>query len=402
VDRLAVCLHTGTNVGFAIEPLEQVFFGVGQELCGTGGVLLAYNGCGRGRPRWLNDDSVPVAHCAYAEGGGAENLEFLSMIEALGVDTVFAFDMPVASPIVPELRKAGVRSVISYWGAPMSSLNHGLKRLLKRIEVNLFRDGPDHFVFESEGMRDAAVLGRGVLRSNTSVVPLGYDPLPGVEPYPTDFLETALGIGRGRRVLFYAGHMEERKGVHVLIEAMKHLIERQERRDVHLLICGNKDGNEAPHRARLAGSKAEAHVTFAGYRSDLPRLMKSSYLGCIASTGWDSFPRTSLEMQAYGLPILVSDLPGIRETVEHGVTGYRVETGNPLALADEVARLLDDRDLRDSLSLAAVKRIARSFTAALQKQRLKDCLERESSRGSRRAASRIAVGRRREASTSGH
>ncbi len=57
-----------------------------------------------------------------------------------------------------------------YWGAPMSSLNQGLKLLAKRLEVALFRrDRPDLFLFESEAMRDLAVKGRGLPRSATDV-----------------------------------------------------------------------------------------------------------------------------------------------------------------------------------------------------------------------------------------
>jgi len=60
---------------------------------------------------------------------------------------------------------------------------------------------------------------------------------------------------------------------------------------------------------------------FGGYRSDLDLLQRGCYAGVIASTGWDSFARSGLEMQASGLPVLVSDLRGLREVMEHDVSG---------------------------------------------------------------------------------
>ena len=142
--------------------------------------------------------------------------------------------------------------IVSYWGAPMSSLNSGLKLLAKRVEVSLRRSKPDHFVFESEGMREAAVFGRGVPASRTSVVRLGVDldRFRPAEDRPVP-LPSELGIPDGRFVVFYSGHFEPRKGVQVIVDAARHLVEKLDDRRFHFLLCGNK-GNEAdPYRRRL-------------------------------------------------------------------------------------------------------------------------------------------------------
>ena len=65
-------------------------------------------------------------------------------VRAQGIDTMFGFDLGVTRPIYKFLRHAGVRHIISYWGAPMSSVNTGLTCLLKRLSVALSRHGPDH------------------------------------------------------------------------------------------------------------------------------------------------------------------------------------------------------------------------------------------------------------------
>src|SRR5690348_15813082 len=80
-----------------------------------------------------------------------------------GITTVFGLDIDVNSSYLTAIRRAGVRKIISYWGAPMSSANGGMKLVAKRLEVALLRRSkPDHFIFESEAMRSLGVNGRGL------------------------------------------------------------------------------------------------------------------------------------------------------------------------------------------------------------------------------------------------
>jgi glycosyltransferase involved in cell wall biosynthesis len=97
--------------------------------------------------------------------------------------------------------------------------------------------------------------------------------------------------------------------------------------------------------------------------------MPGCYAGIIASTGWDSFPRSSLEMSAAGLPLLVSDLIGLNETVEEGATGLLFSPGNHDELADKIEYLLTNPEQRDTFSRNAVCRVRQGFTLEIQKQK---------------------------------
>ena len=55
---------------------------------------------------------------------------------------------------------------------------------------------------------------------------------------------------------------------------------------------------------------------------DLSRIFPCCYAGVIASTGWDSFTVSSLEMASSGLPLVVSNLQGLSESIEADVTGF--------------------------------------------------------------------------------
>jgi glycosyltransferase involved in cell wall biosynthesis len=138
--------------------------------------------------------------------------------------------------------------------------------------------------------------------------------------------------------------------VAVIVEAAIELVDRRGHDSVHFLLCGDRPGEAEPYREQLRGTQAAGHVTFAGYRDDVPVLLAGARVGVIASTGWDSFPRTAMEMSAAGLPLVASALQGLVEAVVPGETGFLFRPGDSVGLAANVARLLRDEELRGRLS----------------------------------------------------
>jgi len=365
---ILILFHCPSNVGYAIGPLERTFFEMAGDLCGqdVSRIHVGYPSMSAGPSRSLPADfrqyavidsnSVDPEHCRGAARYLREH----------DIDTIFGFDQPVSRPSYRYFRGAGVKNFISYWGAPMSPMHSLPMRLLKRLDVLLRRSGPDHYIFESHGMAELAVMGRGIPQRRVSVVPLGIDN----EKFKPDgrdagYLHETLPIPSSRRVFIYSGHMEARKGIGAIMSTANLLAERRREDDWHILLCGNKDRESEPYEKMLSDGARE-RVTFGGYRSDLPLLQRGCYAALIASTGWDSFPRSGLEMQASGLPLIVSNLRGIREVVEDGVTGIVTEAGSAAALAGAIEKLLDEPEWRDRLSRQARARIESGFT--LQRQ----------------------------------
>jgi len=112
--------------------------------------------------------------------------------------------------------------------------------------------------------------------------------------------------------------------------------------------------------------EAAEHVTFGGYRRDVDKLLRSATIGVIASTGWDSFTMSALEMAASGLPLVVSDLQGLSETVEHGVTGFKFTVGESKELASKLETLLSNTETLMAMSLASRHRVEQRFGSEQQ------------------------------------
>jgi glycosyltransferase involved in cell wall biosynthesis len=244
----------------------------------------------------------------------------------------------------------------------MSSINSGWRLAVKKLQVGLLRSCPDHYIFESESMRRTATHGRGISHARTSVVYLGVDceqfrPADGRSTYAHE----VFSIPKDAHLVFYSGHMEPRKGVAVLLRAAR-LIATSGRKDIYFLLLGNRPGEIDQYRDIYVGTAAERQIIFGGYRADIGRLMQSASVGVIASTGWDSFTRSAVEMSATGLPLIVSRLQGLQETIEEGVTGYSFTPGDAEELHNLILRVLGDESLRLSLGAAARARTVGRFS----------------------------------------
>lgn len=178
-------------------------------------------------------------------------------------------------------------------------------------------------------------------------------------------LRTAWGVPEGRPVVMLPGRITRWKGQGVLVEAMARLPG-----DAVALLVGDA-GAKAAFRGELEGRIAalglQDRVRLVGHAADMPAALMLAEVVVHASTDAEAFGRTVIEAQAMARVVVASDLGGPRETVEEGVTGFRVPPGDPAALAAALARVLampaQDRAAMGARARAAV--LARCTTARM-------------------------------------
>jgi len=355
-----------TNTGYAMHRAETQFLAVAQRLVqDPKRILFAYTSLEGGHPKSLPETFRNVVACDFAGGRSQELDDIERVIRERQIDVMLGYDLSVSSPWYSRLRQAGVSTMISYVGGPMSKANSGLVLLAKRLQVLCTRSRPNHFVFQSRAMQRLAVEGRGVPSNDTSVIHTGINisALPDRQAR-RGYAHAALGVPTDRKLMIFAGHVNARKGIGTLIEAMDELVHRRGRQDIQAVLLGGVDAAEATlvERARLL--KLTDHVMFAGYRDDVFDIFSSANIGVIPTIGWDSFPRSGLEMQGCGLPLLVARRDGLPELIEEGVTGFTVEPGDPIELADRVELLMNDVALQRDMGRQAADRIREQFTDA--------------------------------------
>lgn len=167
----------------------------------------------------------------------------------------------------------------------------------------------------------------------------------------TDYY-ASLGVGQSRRIL-YSGRISSEKNLPLLTEAFKLLCRR--RNDVALVVAG-----DGPYRAEMKQSLANMPVYFLGFVNDqqLSPLYASADLFAFPSRT-DTLGQAVIEAQASGLPALVSDEGGPRETVLNGISGLILNALVAGDWANGMDALLSDENRRLAMAAAAPMRAYR-------------------------------------------
>jgi glycosyltransferase involved in cell wall biosynthesis len=156
----------------------------------------------------------------------------------------------------------------------------------------------------------------------------------------------------------FVGRLAHHKGIEHLVHAAAHVGP-----EVRILIAGS--GPRRAHLETLARRIGQHHkVTFLGRveRDELPPLIAASDLLVLPSvTRLEAFGIAALEAMAAGRPVVVTDIPGVREVVEAGVTGLTARPLDPRDLAARIRELAEDPALRASMGAQGRKRVEAHF-----------------------------------------
>jgi glycosyltransferase involved in cell wall biosynthesis len=128
-----------------------------------------------------------------------------------------------------------------------------------------------------------------------------------------------------------------------------------------LLIVG--DGPYRPQvEALISRLDLASNVTLAGFRRDIPQILAVSNIFVLSTALWEGLPLTILEAMASGLPVVASDVGGIREAVVHQETGILVPPKSSVALFEALLELLLDRQKAMAMGQRGRKRVEKFFT----------------------------------------
>jgi glycosyltransferase involved in cell wall biosynthesis len=104
----------------------------------------------------------------------------------------------------------------------------------------------------------------------------------------------------------------------------------------------------------------EEKVQFLGFRRDAARILSEAHVFALASR-WEGLPLTILEAMRAGLPVVASDVGGVREAVVEGETGFLVPRGDVGAFRARLEKLLTSSELRGRMGAAGRKRYEAHF-----------------------------------------
>lgn len=161
-------------------------------------------------------------------------------------------------------------------------------------------------------------------------------------------------------IIVIVGRLRGEKGHSVLLDAMASVATNVP--DVKLLVIG-----DGPNRESLK-LKAEtlgivSNIVWMGQKSqdEIFKLLAISDIAVVPSL-FEGFGLTAAEAMATGLPVVGSDVDGLREVIEHGETGILVPPGDSTALAKALTDFLKDPDREREMGAKGRERVRRLFS----------------------------------------
>lgn len=164
------------------------------------------------------------------------------------------------------------------------------------------------------------------------------------------------------KIILFIGRLVYEKGVQHLISAMPKILEGYQ--DAKLVIAG-KGGMIDELKAQVNSMGIAHKVYFTGYMDakQVCKMYKCADISVFPST-YEPFGIVALEAMLAGTPVVVSDIGGLNEIVEHGENGMKSYAGNPNSIADSILSLLYNPELCDHVTKKAKAMVKNEYNWA--------------------------------------
>lgn len=252
----------------------------------------------------------------------------------------------IGVPVVYEMRSSWEDAAVDRGAYAITSWKYKIARWLETWVCSKV----DHVTVICDGLK-RDLISRGILDRTITVIPNGVD-TEKFRPYPGDEdIWKKFGL-EGKKVIGFMGSFFRWEGLDLLVKAVAKLL--QTRDDVALLLVGGGE-MEGSLRTQVHTLGIEKHVVMPGWVPQEQTLSLYPFLDVLA------FPRHStaltervtplkpIEAMAMGKVVIASNVGGHRELIRHEDTGLLFEAGNAVALASELARVIDSPQLRARL-----------------------------------------------------
>lgn len=205
--------------------------------------------------------------------------------------------------------------------------------------------------------RTYAATSRAVWRYNPTVIPNAVDHRRFRPDVDGSRIRSTLSIPPDVPLVLLVGRIVPHKGIEHFVEAARYVPEAR------FLIAG--EGSLLEPMKRLAVSMGVSdRVRFVGRVSEarLPEIYAACDVFVLPSVSrLEAFGIVALEAMATGKPVIVADIPGVREMIVDGQDGLLADPVNSMDLAEKIRRLLGDPEARRAMGLRSREKVLASF-----------------------------------------
>lgn len=156
-------------------------------------------------------------------------------------------------------------------------------------------------------------------------------------------IRAELGLSKNTFIVLSVGELNENKNQKTIISAIAQLKDQ----DIHYVLCGKGDQLKNLQK-QAADLNIADQVHFLGYRTDVVDICSQSDVYVMPSHR-EGLPVASLEAMYCGLPLVTSNIRGLADVMEDGVSGYLCKPDDVLGFAEGIVKLKRDPKKRERM-----------------------------------------------------
>jgi glycosyltransferase involved in cell wall biosynthesis len=175
------------------------------------------------------------------------------------------------------------------------------------------------------------------------------------------------------------GRIVKGKGQKEFVLASKKVL--QVKPEIGFAIVGDAKGTNSNYyyeevRTLVKKENLEKNVIFTGWRDDIKNVLAGLDILVLPSTTFpEGLPNSIIEAMALSKPVIATDIPGPRDIVVDGVTGFLVPPGDTKAMAEKIIYLLDNPEIAKKMGEEGRKRVEELFDIKKQVKKIEQVYE---------------------------
>lgn len=194
---------------------------------------------------------------------------------------------------------------------------------------------------------------------------------------PTHFLHSQFDIPLDVPLVGICGAIQESKGHEIFVKAAAKISRTCPQ--AHFVVIGRGQPEYLRHLADMARGLGIANrLLYTGWRTDIPEIFRELQVLVIASKQ-EAFGLTAIEGMATGIPVVSTRCGGPEEVIKDGETGYLVDQGNHVEIAQRVIELLASDELRHFLGRAGQEHAEQFFSVECCVAKIEQLIEKAQS-----------------------
>lgn len=350
-DNVLLVSNYPSDVGYAWWLMEHFWTLLAEHIEARGGkAFLAYPKITELPEAIRSSNIVPVEmdlQCPDAD----QRKTIEAFIKAQNIRHVYLTDRPWFNMDYAFIRRAGVKNIVVHDHTPGDRPRiGGLKGLLKSIRNRLPLVCADNQLCVSDLMRRRSIENGRIPASRCHVVQNGIPPVD-VTTTSRNSLPEGLNIPLDSKICITTGRAHPYKRFDFVIDTAAELQRRVPDNNLIFLLIG--DGPAYSELEQKIQHLDLGHqVRLPGFIANARALLGSADMAMHAALG-EGFSLSIVEYMSAGLPVLVPDIPSVKQAINHGENGFVFPKDNPSSAAGFIANLLENEETRRTMGIHA-------------------------------------------------